>query len=69
MTGEGEGKEPFFCFRSNFRAITRLETLATQARSSVEQWFIPELLSSSKFQDFSSFLSLQIGCVYTELLS
>ena len=22
----------FFCFRSNFRAITRLETLATQAR-------------------------------------
>ena len=22
---------PFFCFRSNFRAITRLETLATQA--------------------------------------
>ena len=24
-------KEPFFCFRSNFRAITRLETLATQA--------------------------------------
>ena len=27
MTGEGE----FFYFRSNFRAITRLETLATQA--------------------------------------
>ena len=35
-TGEGEGKEgtssplplqPFFCFRSNFRPITRLETL------------------------------------------
>ena len=24
---------PFFCFRSNFRAITRLETLATQATS------------------------------------
>ena len=23
-------KEPFFCFRSNFRPITRLETLATQ---------------------------------------
>ena len=23
--------QPFFCFRSNFRAITRLETLATQA--------------------------------------
>ena len=45
MTGAGEGNEgtfsplplplplkPFFCFRSNFRAITRLETLATQAR-------------------------------------
>ena len=39
--GEGEGKEglplPFhlfvFRFRSNFRAITRLETLATQATS------------------------------------
>ena len=43
MKGEGEGNEgtavsssplplplqPFFCFRSNFRAITRLETLAT----------------------------------------
>ena len=26
-----EQKKPFFCFRSNFRAITRLETLATQA--------------------------------------
>ena len=24
-------KEPFFCFRSNFGAITRLETLATEA--------------------------------------
>ena len=24
--------QPFFCFRSSFRAITRLETLATQAR-------------------------------------
>ena len=24
--------QPFFCFRSNFRAITRLETLATQAK-------------------------------------
>ena len=23
--------QPFFCFLSNFRAITRLETLATQA--------------------------------------
>ena len=26
-----EQKKPFFCFCSNFRAITRLETLATQA--------------------------------------
>ena len=24
-------EQPFFCFLSNFRAITRLETLATQA--------------------------------------
>ena len=34
MTGEGEGNDPlqpFFRFRSNFRVITRLETLATQA--------------------------------------
>ena len=34
MTGEGEGNEGthfFFCSRSNFRAINRLETLATQA--------------------------------------
>ena len=40
MTGEGEGKEGtffFFCFRSNFRAITRLETLATQARPAIER--------------------------------
>ena len=34
--GGGERRNPstfnlFFCFRSNFRAITRLETLATQA--------------------------------------
>ena len=30
--GEEEGNEgPFFCFRSNLRVITRLETLATQA--------------------------------------
>ena len=31
-------KEPFFCFRSNFRAITRLETLATQARFQVARY-------------------------------
>ena len=49
--GRGRGtKEPlvlpspspfnlFFCFRSNFRAITRLETLATQAR-----WATPILV-------------------------
>ena len=29
--GQEQKKKPFFCFRSNFRAITRLETLATQA--------------------------------------
>ena len=27
----------FFCFRSNFRAITRLETLATQASVQTKQ--------------------------------
>ena len=37
MKGEGEGREGthpsifFFCSRSNFRAIPRLETLASQA--------------------------------------
>ena len=49
MTGEVEGNEgtkvsssplplplqPFFCFRSNFRAITRLEMLATQANKAL----------------------------------
>ena len=37
MAGEGEGKEGtlFFCFRSDFRAVTRLETLATQANMSI----------------------------------
>ena len=33
MTGEGRGIHPFFCSRSNLRAITALESLATQARS------------------------------------
>ena len=28
--------QPFFCFRSNFRAIARLETLATQANEERE---------------------------------
>ena len=36
MTGEGEGKAFFFCFRSNFRVITRLETLAAQASKTEE---------------------------------
>ena len=39
MTGEGEGKEGttvFYRVRSNFRAITRLETLATQAKKKVD---------------------------------
>ena len=55
MTGEEEGKEGkfpllpspspfnlfFFGFRSNFRAITRLETLATQAKmKSKPRWTI-----------------------------
>ena len=38
MTGKGEGIEfvclfVCFCSRSNFRAMTRLETLATQAKN------------------------------------
>ena len=34
--------QPFFCFRSNFRAITRLETLATQAKTiKIEQNKLP----------------------------
>ena len=54
MTGRGRGKKEsflfspppppstfFFCFRSNFRAITRLETLATQAKmKSKPRWTI-----------------------------
>ena len=40
MTGEGEG----ICFRSNFRVITRLETLATQANQSFELLFSDLLL-------------------------
>ena len=31
--GRGRGRGTKFCFRSNFRAITQLETLATQATS------------------------------------
>ena len=36
--GGGERRnplQPFFCFRSNFRAITRLEMLATQANKAL----------------------------------
>ena len=42
MTGDGEGKEPFFCFRSNFRPIIRLETLATQAKISLNKLAIAD---------------------------
>ena len=46
MTGEGEGNEGtffFFCSRSNFRAVTRLETLATQATHDQSfAWSIPQ---------------------------
>ena len=37
MTGEGEGT-PVFCSCSNFRATTRLETLATQAKITAALW-------------------------------
>ena len=58
MTGEGEGNIYFFCFRSNFRPVTRLETLATQARSrgkqlvlfSRESWCFPRR-NRGKHQD------------------
>ena len=58
MTGEGDGNIYFFCFRSNFRPITRLETLATQARSrgkqlvlfSRESWCFPRR-NRGKHQD------------------
>ena len=70
MTGEGEGKkvsssplplplQPFFCFRSNFRTITRLETLATQARkpceasSKITRFFVHHLNSHYRTLDLS----------------
>ena len=39
--------QPFFCFRSNFRPITRLETLATQANGNPPLITVPSLLTLS----------------------
>ena len=57
----------FFCSRSNFRAITRLETLATQANSSSILLFFSFFLFSLLLLLFSSFflrlLSVFVDCV------
>ena len=42
----GQEHQPFFfCFRSNFRAITRLETLATQATELTAWACCPNILN------------------------
>ena len=48
--------QPFFCFRSNFRAKTRLETLATQATVFSVATLLPTLRDNTK-----------TGCVDIEL--
>ena len=60
----------FFCFRSNFRAITRLETLATQAN--FEGWDLVENVISLVFArlstllfSFSLFICLNGASVHT----
>ena len=52
--GEGERRnlQPFFCFRSNFRAITRLETLATQATVLSVESSIPQTNLGEKICHF-----------------
>ena len=59
--------QPFFCFHSNFRAITRLETLATQAINIVEFWeycLNKRLARASFFFIYIRvFLSLSMLCV------
>ena len=47
-TNEGRGTPPFFCSRSNFRAITRLETLAMQATKSKTVPFVPATHASRR---------------------
>ena len=62
-------RSTFFCFRSNFRAITRLQTLAMQAKKNVKNlplliclWFLlPSLTELQRFLfPFGSFLPFLI---------
>ena len=48
-TGEGEGHF-FFCSCCNFRVVTRLETLATQARSLLMLCRLFKIVLASAFQ-------------------
>ena len=50
--GERRNLQPFFCFRSNFRAITRLETLATQATVLSVESSIPQTNLGEKICHF-----------------
>ena len=50
---------PFFCSRSNFRAMTRLETLATQASKNISRYYILNRPVSYK----SPFEHLSIRCL------
>ena len=68
--GQKKNKQPFFCFRSNFRAITRWETLATQAN--FEGWDLVENVISLVFArlstllfSFSLFICLNGASVHT----
>ena len=77
MTGEGGEKETLFpllpssspfhhffcCSRSNFRAITRSETLATQANLSLILLFLSFFLFSLLLLLFSYFFTLVKGAV------
>ena len=49
--GERRNLQPFFCFRSNFRAITRLETLATQVIKSVDEILLCDHLNKTSLAE------------------
>ena len=48
-TNEWRGSPPFCCSRSNFRAITRLETLAMQAIKTKTVYFAPATQASRRW--------------------
>ena len=48
-TNEGRGSPAFFCSRSNFRVITRLETLAMQAMKTKTVPFVPATQASRRW--------------------